>query len=137
MGGPECTPDELAAMRSERRGAPVEQLRDVDDAALGALYRSASALVITSLYESFGFPLLEALACGCPVASSGGGSLAEYDGGHAFRFDPDSADSCAAAIRAAVEVGPGGMTSSIPFGRQFTWQKTAQRYAEIYDAAPA
>jgi glycosyltransferase involved in cell wall biosynthesis len=71
----------------------------VDDAELAALYSGAVALVFPSLYEGFGLPCLEAMACGAPVIASHAGSLLEVVGDAGIVVDP--ADS--AAIAAAIE----------------------------------
>ena len=65
---------------------------------LAELYRSAAALVFPSLYEGFGFPPLEAMASGCPVAVSTAGSLPEVCGDAARTFDPTSVEEMAEAI---------------------------------------
>jgi glycosyltransferase involved in cell wall biosynthesis len=65
---------------------------------LADLYRSAAALVFPSLYEGFGFPPLEAMASGCPVAVSTAGSLLEICGDAARTFDPTSVEEMAEAI---------------------------------------
>ena len=62
---------------------------------LVSLYRRASALVFPSLYEGFGQPPLEAMACGCPVASSNAGSLPEICGDAARLFDPEDVSAIA------------------------------------------
>ena len=69
--------------------------------AVPALYRLAQAMVFPSLYEGFGAPPLEAMACGCPVAASPRGSLAEVCGGAALELEPESVESIAAAIDAS------------------------------------
>ncbi len=66
--------------------AGVEVLGNVPDAELVSLYRRASALVFPSLYEGFGLPPLEAMACGCPVACSNAASLPEVCGDAARYF---------------------------------------------------
>lgn len=68
------------------------------DSLLRTLYRHAKALVYPSVYEGFGFPLLEAMSLGCPVVSSSTGSIPEVVGGAALSFDPESIDSIAGAI---------------------------------------
>ena len=68
---------------------------------LPALYRAADALVFPSLYEGFGSPPLEAMACGCPVASATSASLAELVSGAALELDPSDPASIAAAIDAS------------------------------------
>ena len=66
----------------------VRSLGHVPLAELVRLYRTAAGLVFPSLYEGFGQPPLEAMACGCPVASSNAASLPEVCGGAARLFDP-------------------------------------------------
>jgi glycosyltransferase involved in cell wall biosynthesis len=70
----------------------------VTDFQLKSYYRSASALIFPSFYEGFGFPLVEAMAEGCPVACSNVASLPEVAGGAALLFDPFSIDSISQAL---------------------------------------
>jgi glycosyltransferase involved in cell wall biosynthesis len=70
----------------------------LSDAELKALYQSAFGLVFPSLYEGFGLPLLEAMACGCPVAASSAASIPEVCGDAALYFDPHSSEGIAAAM---------------------------------------
>ena len=63
-----------------------------------ALLRRARALIFPSLFEGFGLPPLEAMACGCPVACSDRGSLPEVVGERGLRFDPTSVEEIASAI---------------------------------------
>ena len=78
--------------RARLRGVEdrVMHLGFVSSRQLAALYRAAEALVFPSLYEGFGAPPLEAMACGCPVATSVEGSLGEVCGRAAALFDPRS-----------------------------------------------
>src|SRR5205085_12034152 len=69
------------------------------------LYRTASALVFPSLYEGFGQPPLEAMACACPVACSSAASLPEVVGDAARLFDPAEPEDIAVAVREGVD-GP-------------------------------
>lgn len=64
-----------------------------------ALYRGAAALVFPSLFEGFGMPVLEAMACGCPVVSSNRTSLPEVAGDAALLVDPEDAEALADAVR--------------------------------------
>lgn len=132
VGGAAVPEEELVAIRTARRGAPVRQMR-VDDRALGNLYRGAAALVVTSRYEGFGLSVVEALACGCPVASSGAGSLSEFDADMSSRFDPDSPSQCAAAILDAADADPDRRARGSDSARAYTWALTAQRYAAVYE----
>src|SRR5205807_6535559 len=68
--------------------ANVTWLGSVSDDELAALYRGARCLVYASLYEGFGIPVAEALACGCPVVTSAGSAMEEVAGGDATYVDP-------------------------------------------------
>ena len=70
----------------------------VDDDDLPALYRLAELLVFPSLYEGFGFPVLEAQACGCPVVTSARGGTREASGGAALLVDPYDTEAITSAI---------------------------------------
>ena len=70
-----------------------------DDAALAAMYRGAAAVAVPSLYEGFGLPLLEALACGAPVLAAEAASLPEVGGDAVTWLAPDDVDAWAAALR--------------------------------------
>jgi glycosyltransferase involved in cell wall biosynthesis len=71
----------------------------IGDAELKALYGHATALVFPSLYEGFGLPPLEAMACGCPVAAAQAAAIPEVCGDAALYFDPHSVDAIAAALQ--------------------------------------
>ena len=94
-----------AAARADRRrplaARPPTASRRSGNVALDelvSLYRSAAALVFPSLYEGFGLPPLEAMACGCPVACSVAASLPEVCGDAARYFAPDDPEEIAAAV---------------------------------------
>ena len=70
----------------------------VKDEHLPALYRAASAFVYPSLYEGFGMPPIEAMACGCPVISSLRGALKEVVGDAALIADPEEVVSMASQL---------------------------------------
>lgn len=89
----------LAAL-PERLRARIVFLGTVPDAALPALYRGARLLLFPSRGEGFGFPALEAMACGTPVIAGRAGSLPELCGDAAWLVDPDDTDGLATAMRA-------------------------------------
>lgn len=132
VGGPPVPADELDEIRQRRRGAAVEHRSSVDDRELGNLYRGAAALVVTSRYEGFGLSVLEALACGCAVASSRCGSLSEFDSGLSYAFDPDSIIDCATAVIDAAHADDARRRFGVEHASTFTWQTTAERYAALY-----
>lgn len=78
--------------------ANVTVLEHVDDQELCRLYRAATGLIFPSLFEGFGLPVLEAMALGCPVASSTAGSLPELVGDAGRSFDPESEEEIADAF---------------------------------------
>ena len=95
---------------------------------LVSLYRRAAALVFPSLYEGFGQPVLEAMACGCPVACSAIPSLAEVAGDAARTFTPDDPESIATAVR-DVLADPGRYRErGLERAAQFTWTRAAAQY---------
>jgi glycosyltransferase involved in cell wall biosynthesis len=71
----------------------------VSDEQLNSLYQHAVAFVFPSLYEGFGLPPLEAMACGCPVLASNAASMPEVCGDAALYFDPSSTHQIGAAMR--------------------------------------
>jgi glycosyltransferase involved in cell wall biosynthesis len=107
----------------------VEARGHVSTGELVELYRSAAALVFPSLYEGFGMPPLEAMACGCPVAVSRVGSLPEICGGAAVYLDPTSVDDIARAIGDVLAAPPAG---GLEQAARFTWDECARRHEAIY-----
>lgn len=81
----------------------VVQIRGADDEQLMCLYSVAEMLVFPSLHEGFGWPPLEAMACGCPVITTRKASLPEVCGEACLYVDPRDVDSIAAAIRTLTE----------------------------------
>jgi glycosyltransferase involved in cell wall biosynthesis len=76
----------------------VKFLGYVPDEDLATLYQGAKAFIFPSLYEGFGIPLLEAMACGCPIAASNTSSIPEVCGSAAVYFDPHNIDDMAKTI---------------------------------------
>ena len=99
---------------------------------LVSLYRRAACLVFPSLYEGFGWPPLEAMACGCPVAVSNAGSLPEVCGDGAVFFDPTSPEEIAAGVLDALARAD----ELVPLGRRramsFTWERSAREHEAVY-----
>jgi glycosyltransferase involved in cell wall biosynthesis len=107
----------------------------VDEEALACLYGGASVFVYPSLYEGFGLPLLEAMACGCPVICSNTSSLPEVSGDAAVLFDPEDAAALADAIDGVlndVHWRQSLVDQGLRRARLFTWHNTALRTLEVF-----
>jgi glycosyltransferase involved in cell wall biosynthesis len=96
------------------------------------LYRRAAALVFPSLYEGFGQPPLEAMACGCPVACSNVAALPEVVGNAARLFDPRSAEEIVEAIEDVLRSPEEWRRRGLERAAAFTWEETARRHDDAY-----
>jgi glycosyltransferase involved in cell wall biosynthesis len=110
----------------------VRALGRVPREELIGLYRRAAALVFPSLYEGFGQPPLEAMACGCPVASSNAASLPEVCGDAARLFDPRSVEEMVAAVEEVLESPASWSARGIARAAGFTWEAAAHAHDEVY-----
>jgi alpha-1,3-rhamnosyl/mannosyltransferase len=116
-------------------GDRVRFLGPVDDADLPALYSGCTLFVFPSLYEGFGLPVLEAMACGAPVACSDASSLPEVAGDAALLFDPLDVDAIAAALQRGIEdadLRRSLAEQSLARAAHFSWARTAAETLEIY-----
>jgi glycosyltransferase involved in cell wall biosynthesis len=99
------------------------------------LYARASMLVVPSLYEGFGFPVLEAMATGTPVICSDTSSLPEVAGDAAIFFSPEDEHALANAMEDLIQnpsTGEQLRRKGIDRARHFTWQRVAQQTIAIY-----
>jgi alpha-1,3-rhamnosyl/mannosyltransferase len=110
-------------------------LRDVSEADLPALYSGATVFVFPSLYEGFGLPPLEAMACGAPVICSNTSSLPEVVGDAALLVNPHAANEIADAIERVLtnpalrdELRAKGLAHA----QKFSWERTARETLAIY-----
>jgi alpha-1,3-rhamnosyl/mannosyltransferase len=113
----------------------VRWLGPVADADLPALYATATVFVLPSQYEGFGLPVLEAMACGAPVACSNTSSLPEIAGDAALMFDPYDVDAMAGAIGRMLEnrtMRVRLVQAGLEQAARFTWQRTAAQTLAVY-----
>ena len=104
----------------------------VDDEQLAALYRGARCLVFPSLYEGFGIPVLEAMACGTPVVTTRGGATEEVSGGAAVLVDPLDAAAIAAGIDEAESRREDLRRQGLERAQQFTWTRVADAVESLW-----
>ena len=113
----------------------VQYLGFVKDDDLPALYSGAQAFIYPSYYEGFGLPVLEAMACRCPVISSDRGSLAEVTSGTAFIIDPNDSESIVKALIKILSdrnVRYQLILSGSKKATAFNWEITAQQILSVY-----
>ena len=105
---------------------------------LPGLYRRATGLIFPSLFEGFGFPVLEAMACGCPVAAASIPALAEVAGDAALLFDPHAVEAITDAIDRMAE-DEALRARLVASGRarvaEFSWERSARAHTQAYQAA--
>jgi alpha-1,3-rhamnosyl/mannosyltransferase len=121
-------------------GGRVRFLGPIPDADLPALYAATDVFVTASLYEGFGLPALEAMACGTPVACSHTSSLPEVVGDAGLLFDPLQVEDIAAAIRRVMSdstLRADLRRRSLERAAQFTWSRVAEKTIEVYRRAAA
>ena len=107
----------------------------VSDENLAGLYAQAALVVMPSLYEGFGFPVLEAMAAGTPVVASNISSLPEVAGDSAILVPPKDAVALAEAIARILEnndLAADLKARGLARARQFTWQRTARETIAVY-----
>jgi glycosyltransferase involved in cell wall biosynthesis len=118
-------------------GSHVTWLGRIDDEELAAAYRGARSLVFPSLYEGFGIPALEAMACGTPVVTSAGSAMAEVAGDAAVLVDPLDVASIAAGIEAADRRRDELVPLGLERARHYTWGRTVEAAVAAYRRALA
>jgi glycosyltransferase involved in cell wall biosynthesis len=119
-------------------GERINFLGSVEDEDVVALYRSATALIFPSLFEGFGLPIVEAMACGCPVITSTRGSLAEISGNASVIVDPENVDKISDAM-ITMEMDHSVRFSCIEKGlersRHFSWDAAAEEIVSVFRGA--
>jgi glycosyltransferase involved in cell wall biosynthesis len=114
----------------------IRSLGFVPDQELPELYRAADAFIYPSLYEGFGLPPIEAMACGCPVISSTRGSLAEVIGNAALTVDPENVSDIAEkliALTTGVRCSEDLRSAGLAQAKKFDWMRTAFETVRVYE----
>jgi glycosyltransferase involved in cell wall biosynthesis len=110
----------------------------IQDSDIAALYSGALGLVFPTLYEGFGFPVLEAMRCGTPVITSTSSSLPEVAGNAALMVNPRDTDAVADAIDRIVKDQPlraDLVRKGFEQAQQFTWQHAAEQTLQVLEVA--
>jgi len=111
----------------------VNNLEYVEEDDLSGLYSGAEAFLYPSLYEGFGFPVLEAMACGTPVVTSNVSSLPEIAGDAAVLINPQSVRSIVKGLETALNNRQTLIHKGLLQAKLFTWEKTARETIKVYE----
>jgi len=128
------TPDLWSQIESYQLTSRVDFVGTVPEARLPSLYRGAEAMIFPSLYEGFGLPVLEAMACGVPVVTSNVTAMPEIAGDAALLVDPTSVDQIARAMERILDdaaLRQQLRNKGLMRGSQFSWASTAARVYEL------
>ena len=113
----------------------VRYLGYVSDDDLPFFYNAAKAFAYPSFYEGFGFPIVEAMACGCPTIVSQGTACEEIAGGVGLLVDPNSVRAMAEAITGFLEnrdLAGRCKAAGLKRAAEFDWHKTARETLAVY-----
>ena len=137
-GGPGWLEDEMyRSIRETGMEDRVHILGFVPDEDLPALYSGARALIAVSLYEGFGLPILEAMACGTPVITSNLSSLPEVAGDAGILVDPLDTEAISDAIVRTMtdaDLRQKLVAASLEHVKRFSWASAVRQLKSIYDA---
>jgi glycosyltransferase involved in cell wall biosynthesis len=127
--------DWLEKIKSTKLKNRIHIIGHVPDEHLAEIYNGAMALVYPSLYEGFGLPIVEAMACGCPVICSDTASMPEAAGDAALFINPQKSDELSAAIESVV-MDTKTRTDLISKGhaqaKRFSWERTARETLDVF-----
>lgn len=127
--------DIYKTLRASHMEAYVKFIGFADDADLPALYSGAICFAFPSLYEGFGLPVLEAMACGTPVITSNISSLPEVAGDAALVVDPYDVEAITHALKRVIDdsaLRDRLIKAGLARAQQFTWEKSAAELMRIY-----
>lgn len=123
---------EIAALKGQR-GLEIVRCISPTDERLRAIYAGALALLFPSLEEGFGWPIIEAQACGCAVITSARPPMTEIAGGAAILIDPEDVQGAAAEIAARIHEAPDLIRAGLANIRGYSVDSVMDRYCRIYE----
>lgn len=121
-------------------GNAVRFLGYVPDEDLPAVYNLASVLAFPSLYEGFGLPIVQSMACGTPVLTSNRSAMAEVGAGAALLVDPTKVDALADGLERLLadrDLREQLRAAGLSRAAEFSWSSVAARTVQLYEAIPA
>jgi glycosyltransferase involved in cell wall biosynthesis len=134
LAGKPLTGELRNAMRAERLGDRVIEAVDATNEELQALYGNALALLFPSLEEGFGWPILEAQACGCPVVTTNRPPMTEVAGEAAIFIDPEDLQTAVTAIASGLKGREQLRVAGFKNLERFCEESIADQYCAFYKA---
>ena len=138
VGSPGWLSEHIAYIIQRRRS--ILWLDSADNGTLRVLYKNAAVFLFPSLYEGFGLPVLEAMACGTPVVSSDAGSLPEVAGDAALYVSPEDSEGISHAVLRFMD-DSALREEYVAKGRKnvqrFSWESSAKKTWQVFDEATA
>jgi glycosyltransferase involved in cell wall biosynthesis len=122
-------------IRSRNLDDHITHISYLPNSELPAYYNAADVFVFPSLYEGFGVPVIEAMACGTPVICSNAASLPEVVRDAGLLIDPQSSQALSEAIAQVLTDRPLAQElrqRGLDRARRFTWQRTAEQTLQVY-----
>lgn len=117
-------------------GGLIHYFGFIPETSLSSVYRGAHALALVSLYEGFGLPILEAMACGVPVVTSNLSSMPEVSGMFAVLVDPHCIEEISLGLNEVTlnsELRARLSEAGMQHARKFTWASTARQYWDLFN----
>ncbi len=133
LAGAPWTPAMRSIVREEKLAEKIVEANNISNGELQALYTNAHALLFPSIEEGFGWPILEAQACGCPVITTGRPPMSEVAGEAAVFIDPSDPEQSAAAILAGLKDRESLRAAGFANLRRFEEKSVVDRYCEFYE----
>ena len=133
MAGQAFTSEMQLFLRNNDGGRDVLELINPTNEELRALYSCADLMLFPSLHEGFGWPIIEAQACGCPVVTSDRAPMTEVGGDAAIYIDPHDTDSAAAIIAQRISIRNQPCEKSLKNVKRFSAPQMIGRYLALYE----
>jgi glycosyltransferase involved in cell wall biosynthesis len=132
VGGGPFSQNEITKMSELKVNDKVNHAGYTSESDLKKLYQQATALAFTSLTEGFGLPIIEAMACRCPVICGNFSSMKEIAGDKALLVDNFSVESFETAVKQAVQFSDAQKEDARKHAMGFTWERTAKETLVVY-----